>query len=155
MHLTPKAAATLAPLLALTLAALGTAGCGGPDDRPHVEGPAPSLTRGAGRPVYVADAAGRPLRRPTNLGITEHTGLFQLSWRNWGRAKAVATGRVSGLWCTTTKCSEDGYPATVELSRLEDRENVAYYTRATVRSAHLPPDQAAELRDARLPVPEP
>ncbi|WP_372410768.1 hypothetical protein [Streptomyces luteireticuli] len=139
--------------LALTLTAVGTTGCGGPD-RLHVEGPVPSSARTAAGPVYVSDAMGRPLRRPTSFGVTEHTSLSGLRWQTWGGAKATATGRVSGMWCTTDACTESGYPATVELSGLEDYENVAYYTRAAIRSSHLPPDQAAELRDVRLPIPE-
>ncbi|MBH1937539.1 hypothetical protein I5Q34_25260 [Streptomyces sp. AV19] len=145
------AAAVFSLVLALT--AVGVTGCGSPD-RLHVEGPAPSRTREVAGPVYVSDAMGRPLRRPTSFGVTEHTSLFQLRWQSWGGAKATATGRVSGLWCPTDACSESGYPATVELSGLEDYENVAYYTRAGIRSSRLPPDQAAELREVRLPIPE-
>ncbi|MFI0715433.1 hypothetical protein ACH4SK_33390 [Streptomyces inhibens] len=144
----PTAVATV---FVLALTAVGTAGCGSPE-QPHIEGPAPSPTQALG-PVYVSDSEAHPLSRPTSFGLTEFTGVSQLSWRSWGTAKAVATGRVSGNWCIP-HCPADGYPATVELTRLQRHENVSYYTRAVVRSSHLPPDQAAELRRVRLPVPE-
>ncbi|MFF4696369.1 hypothetical protein [Streptomyces chattanoogensis] len=146
----PMAVAT-ALLLALT--AVGTTGCGGPE-RPHVEGPAPRPTEVSG-PVYVSDTMGHPLSRPTAFGLTEFSSLFELHWRSWGGPKAVATGRLTGNWCIP-HCPERGYPATVELSRLERQENVSYYTRATVRSAHLPPaDTGEDLSNVRLPTPEP
>ncbi|TJZ42813.1 hypothetical protein FCH28_33515 [Streptomyces piniterrae] len=146
----PTAVATV---IALTLTAVGTAGCGGPE-RLHVEGPAPKPTQATG-PVYVSDTLGHPLRRPTAIGLTEFTTLTRLRWRSWGKPKAVATGKLSGNWCIP-KCTDSPYPATLELSRLERQENVSYYTRATVRSSHLPPaDSGEDLRDVPLPVPEP
>ncbi|MFH8369349.1 hypothetical protein [Streptomyces sp. NPDC018031] len=146
------AAALLALALALAPAVAGTTGCGGPD-RPHVEGPAPRPGRAAG-PVYVSDVLGHPLRRPTELAVTEHTSLSGLGWRSWGRSRAVATGRVYGTWCMPG-CPSSGYRATVELTGLRRQENVSYYTRATVRSAHLPAEQAAGLRRLALPAPAP
>ena len=87
--------------------------------------------------------------------LSEFTSLFGLSSRSWGGPKAVATGRVTGTWCIPD-CPKSGYPATVELGRLQRQENVSYYTRATVRSTHLPPaDSGEDLRNVRLPVPEP
>ncbi|MEV0375184.1 hypothetical protein AB0I10_36355 [Streptomyces sp. NPDC050636] len=145
----PMAVATV---IALALTAVGTVGCG--PDRLHIEGPAPKPTQAAG-PVYVSDTLGHPLRRPTRIGLTEFSTLTQLSWRSWGKPKAVATGKLSGSWCIP-QCTDSPYPATIELSRLERQENVSYYTRATVRSAHLPPaDTGEDLRNVRLPVPEP
>ncbi|MGW7024521.1 hypothetical protein ACWGGS_34955 [Streptomyces decoyicus] len=139
--------------LALVLTAVGLTGCGNPE-QPHVEGPAPSPTQVSG-PVYVSDTLGHPLTRPTKFALTEFSSVAGLSWRSWGKPKAVATGRVRGMWCIP-HCPANGYPATVELSRLQHQENVSYYSRAVVRSSHrLPPDRAAELRDVRLPVPEP
>ncbi|MEU9483868.1 hypothetical protein AB0D83_09405 [Streptomyces decoyicus] len=139
--------------LALVLAAVGLTGCGNPE-QPHVEGPAPRPTQVSG-PVYVSDTLGHPLTRPTGFALTEFSSVSRLSWRSWGKPKAVATGRVQGMWCIP-HCPAHGYPATVELSRLQRQENVSYYSRAVVRSSHhLPPDQAAKLRDVRLPVPEP
>ncbi|MFJ5803802.1 hypothetical protein [Streptomyces decoyicus] len=139
--------------LALVLTAVGLTGCGNPE-QPHVEGPAPSPTQVSG-PVYVSDTLGHPLTRPTGFALTEFSSVSRLSWRSWGRPKAVATGRVTGMWCIP-HCPAHGYPATVELSRLQHQENVSYYSRAVVRSSHhLPSDQAAELRNVRLPVPEP
>ncbi|MEJ8649673.1 hypothetical protein WKI65_16670 [Streptomyces sp. MS1.AVA.3] len=143
----------VAACLALALTAVGLAGCGN-SEQPHVEGPAPSPTQVSG-PVYVSDTLGHPLTRPTGFALTEFSSVSRLSWRSWGKPEAVATGRVQGMWCIP-HCPAHGYPATVELSRLQRQENVSYYSRAVVRSSpHLPPDQAAELRDVRLPVPEP
>ncbi|MEU8780936.1 hypothetical protein [Streptomyces sp. NPDC048637] len=136
----------------LVVTAVGVAGCGSPE-QPHVEGPAPSPTQSSG-PVYVPDTLGHPLTRPTGFALTEFSSVDRLSWRSWGAAKAVATGRLRGMWCIP-HCPAQGYPATVELSRLQNRENVSYYTRATVRSSHLPPDGADDLSSVRLPLPEP
>ncbi|UGY91473.1 hypothetical protein [Streptomyces gobiensis] len=147
----PTTPATVLALMLSLAAVAAAAGCGGPA-QPRVEGPAPSASRAVG-PVYVSDpVVGQPLRRPTSFG-TEHTSLSRLSWRSWGKEKAVATGRVTGMWCMPD-CAKSGYPATVELSRLVRQENVSYYTRATVRSTRLPPEQARELRDLPLPVPK-
>ncbi|MFE3656194.1 hypothetical protein [Streptomyces sp. NPDC059165] len=143
----PTAAAAV---LVVALAAPGTAGCG-TGGGPHVQGPAPSADRNT-KPVYVSDTMGNPLSRPTGFGITEHASLSELRWRAWGEERVTATGRVSGPWCLPD-CSDSGYPASVELTGLEGRENVAYYTHAVVRSSHLPVEQAAELHDLRLPVP--
>ncbi len=141
-----------APALALVVALTAVAGCG--EVAPlRVEGAAPQsgATRG---PVYAADAMGQPLGRPAHFALTEHASLSSLRWRGWGGPQAVATGRVGGMWCLPG-CASSGYPATVELSGLEHHERVSYYTRATVRSADLPPDRARELRDVPLPVPAP
>ncbi|ANZ21492.1 hypothetical protein ACH4YO_02370 [Streptomyces noursei] len=139
--------------LALVMA-VGITGCGGPD-QPQVQGPAPTRSPAAG-PVYVSDTMGHPLIRPTRLGLTEFTSLSHLKWRDWGQPKAVATGEVSGMWCIPG-CEKTGYPATVELSGLQRQENVSYYTRASVRSAHLPnPAETGEdLRSVHLYAPEP
>ncbi|MEV0119486.1 hypothetical protein AB0H77_40575 [Streptomyces sp. NPDC050844] len=145
----PTAVAAVAVVF---LAAVGAIGCGGPA-KPHVEGAAPSPTQVSG-PVYVPDSMGHPLTRPTNLSLTEFSTLTGLRWRSWGGPRAVATGRLSGAWCRP-KCSDAGYPATVELTRLERRENVSYYTRAAVRSSHLPPKDTDDLSAVHLPVPEP
>ncbi|GHI04164.1 hypothetical protein AQI88_35325 [Streptomyces cellostaticus] len=134
--------------------AVGTTGCGGPE-RPQVQGPAPTRSPAAG-PVYVSDDMGHPLSSPATFGLTEFTSLSHLKWRDWGQPKAMATGEVSGGWCSP-ECDKSGYPATVELTRLQRQENVSYYTRATVRSSHLPdPDKTGEdLRNVHLIVPEP
>lgn len=142
----------LATCCVLVLAAVGLSGCGDPE-QPQVAGPAPSPTQARG-PVYVSDTLGHPLTRPTGFGLTEFSSVSRLSWRSWGGEKAVATGRLSGTWCLP-RCSGDGYRATLELGRLERRENVSYYTRATVRSAHLPPADSDDLSAVRLPLPEP
>ncbi|MFE1173384.1 hypothetical protein [Streptomyces sp. NPDC058773] len=141
----------LATVCVLVLAAVGCSGCGDPGQL-RVEGPAPSPSRARG-PVYVPDTLGHPLTRPTGFGLTEFSSVSRLSWRSWGETKAVATGRLRGSWCIPD-CG-DGYPATLELSRLERRENVSYYTRATVRSSHLPPAGSDDLSAVRLPLPEP
>ncbi|RSS37149.1 hypothetical protein [Streptomyces sp. WAC08241] len=128
------------------------AGCGR-SEQPQVTGPAPAAAPEAG-PVYVSDALGHPLIRPRRFGIDEFTSLDGLRWTGWGTEKATAAGFVHGPWCRED-CPPAGYPATVELSRPEGRENVSYYTRARVSSPRLPPERAAELRDLRLIVPEP
>jgi len=143
---------TLVTMCALVLAAVGLSGCGNAG-QPRVEGPAPSPTQARG-PVYVSDTMGHPLTRPTGFGLTEFSSVSQLSWRSWGQEKAVATGRLRGMWCIP-HCPDSGWPATLELSRLQRRENVSYYTRATVRSAHLPPRDTDDLSAVRLPLPEP
>ncbi|AWN28690.1 hypothetical protein RB199_29765 [Streptomyces libani] len=142
----------LASVFVLVLAAVGCSGCGSPE-QPHVEGPAPSPSQVSG-PVYVSDTLGHPLTRPTGFGLTEFSSVNRLSWRSWGQEKAVATGRLRGMWCIP-HCPRNGYPATVELSRLQRRENVSYYTFATVRSSHLPPADTDDLSKVRLPFPEP
>ncbi|WP_435602560.1 hypothetical protein [Streptomyces sp. bgisy130] len=141
----------LATVCVLVLAAVGLSGCGDPGE-PRVEGPAPSPARARG-PVYVSDTMGHPLTRPTGFGLTEFSSVSRLSWRSWGAPKAVATGRLRGMWCLP-HCPRNGYPATIELSRLQRRENVSYYTFATVRSAHLPPRDTDDLSAVRLPLPE-
>ncbi|MFJ4689122.1 hypothetical protein [Streptomyces sp. NPDC088789] len=100
------------------------------------------------------DVQGTPLNRPRLLGIDEFSTLTNLRWRSWGSSKATATGHVNGVWCDG-RCPEGGFPATVELSGLDDRENVSYYTRARVVSAGLPHERAAELSELHLYVPEP
>ncbi|MFG2529157.1 hypothetical protein [Streptomyces sp. NPDC048516] len=145
--------ATGTTVFALVLAAVGLTGCGNPGT-PHVEGPAPSPTQVRG-PVYVSDTLGHPLTRPTGFALTEFASVSRLSWRSWGQPKAVATGRLSGMFCIP-HCPAHGYRATIELSRLQHQENVSYYSRAVVHSSHpLPSDPAAQLRNVRLPVPEP
>ncbi|WP_432140237.1 hypothetical protein [Streptomyces sp. bgisy084] len=141
----------LATVCVLVLAAVGLSGCGDPGE-PQVAGPAPSPARARG-PVYVSDTMGHPLTRPTGFGLTEFSSVSRLSWRSWGAPKAVATGRLRGMWCLP-HCPRNGYPATIELSRLQRRENVSYYTFATVRSAHLPPRDTDDLSAVRLPLPE-
>ncbi|GAB7032470.1 hypothetical protein AB0G35_03540 [Streptomyces sp. NPDC021749] len=142
----------VAALSVVALAAVGTVGCGGPAT-PHTEGAAPRPTRVSG-PVYVSDTMGHPLSRPTRIGLTEFSTLTGLTWRSWGGPKAVATGRLSGTWCLP-RCSDSGYRATVELSGLVRQENVSYYSRAAVRSSHLPPEDSDDLSAVHLPVPEP
>ncbi|MFF3763068.1 hypothetical protein ACFYYR_03125 [Streptomyces sp. NPDC001922] len=152
----PRAGARVRPArvaraLAVVLVTLAGSGCAGAD-RLHVEGPAP--TARSNGPVYVTDTLGHPLRRPAGFGLTEFSSVTELKWRSWGGDRAVATGRVGGNWCYGA-CPEDGYPATVVLSRLERRENIAYYTRATVRSSKRLPEVARdELRSVHLFVPE-
>ncbi|MFD9206534.1 hypothetical protein ACFVZM_09635 [Streptomyces sioyaensis] len=144
----------VAAVCALLLTAVGVTGCGTPP-RPRVEGPAPRPTPSSG-PAYVSDTMGHPLTRPTGFALTEFSSVSRLSWRSWGGPKAVATGRLSGNWCLP-RCTGTGYPATIELSRLQRRENVSYYTRAAVRSSHLPPgghDGETDLSAVRLPLPE-
>ncbi|MFE1766933.1 hypothetical protein ACFW81_22310 [Streptomyces angustmyceticus] len=144
--------AAVAAALALVLTAAGLTGCGAPET-PHVEGPAPGPGQVSG-PVYLSDTLGHPLTRPTQFAVTEFSSVYRLSWRSWGRPKAVATGRVRGMWCIP-HCPAKGYPATIEVGRLQRRENVSYYTHAVVRSPHRLPEAAAELGDIHLPLPEP
>ncbi|MEE1754456.1 hypothetical protein [Streptomyces sp. SP18CS02] len=82
------------------------------------------------------------------LPITEHSTLRQLRWASWGGETAVATGRLTGMWCVPD-CGQ-GYPATVELTRLERLENVGYYTRASVRAPDVRQDSAENLHDVQL-----
>ncbi|MFC7306183.1 hypothetical protein ACFQVC_18415 [Streptomyces monticola] len=121
----------------------------------YVQGPAIKPSPATG-PVYVADAMGQPLRRPTSVGLTEFTGLSDLRWGDWGGATARATGKLSGNWCLPG-CAEKPYDVTVTLSGLEKQERVAYYRRATIvpdRPEELPPSAVkVQLQGIRLSVP--
>jgi hypothetical protein len=129
---------------------LAAAGCG-VGDGPYVEGEAPTVADDA-RPVYVTDAAGEPLQRPTRFAVTENTAMISLTWDSWGGDVATATGMVTGTWCLP-EC-QDGYPGSVELRDPVRGERVLYYSRATVRSRHLLPEMVEWLTDVSLYSPE-
>ncbi|MEU0659452.1 hypothetical protein [Streptomyces lavendulocolor] len=80
--------------------------------------------------------------------VTEHSTLRRLRWSSWGGETAVATGRLTGMWCIP-ECGE-GFPASVELTGLLRLENVGYYTRASVRAPGVRPDSAEDLSDLHL-----
>ncbi|MDI3403465.1 hypothetical protein [Streptomyces cavernicola] len=136
------------------LGALLLGGCGGPKGL-YVQGPAiqPSPVSG---PVYVADALGQPLQRPTSVGLSDSVGLSGLRWGDWGGAKATASGRLSGGWCAPG-CGREPYDVTVVLSGLEKQERVPYYRRATVvpeQPEELPAAaEKVQLQGIRLSVP--
>ncbi|MEI5099448.1 hypothetical protein RB200_13650 [Streptomyces sp. PmtG] len=122
----------------------------------HVEGPALKPTRISG-PVYVADALGQPLQRPTVIGITDDVALSSLRWKDWGGPTARASGKLSGTWCLPG-CGREPYAATLTLSGVEREETVAYYRRATVEPAKpeaLPPAAVnVQFQGVWLRVPE-
>lgn len=134
--------------VALTVMLVG--GCARPEGL-RVEGPAlsPSPIEG---PVYMADETGEPLQRPTRFEVGESTVLVDLRWRSWGDATAEASGGVSGSWCSPG-CADRPFQARIKLSGLKKHAKVAYYSRATVVAAGLPPERAAELGRVRLHVP--
>ncbi|MFE0173739.1 hypothetical protein ACFWZ2_15590 [Streptomyces sp. NPDC059002] len=146
---------TTAAVCGPALAAVLVGGCGGPDGL-KVEGPAlrPSKVTG---PVYVADAMGQPLQRPTVVGLTEFVTVSGLKWRDWGGPTARASGKLSGQWCLPG-CAKKPYEATLTLSGLERQERVAYYRRATVepkRPEELPAEAVnVQFQGIRLSVPE-
>ncbi|MDX3116812.1 hypothetical protein [Streptomyces scabiei] len=131
-------------------------GCGAVDDRPHVEGPAPTGVAWRG-PVYVEGWATKPLQRPDLVNITEYITLDRLQWRGWGSPRATATGFVIELGCLPA-CGDDGplsYPARVVLSGLVKRQYAAYYSRASVTAVRPPaPDWAEDVSDVPLQVPK-
>lgn len=137
------------------LAAVLVAGCAGPAGL-RVEGAALQPSKVTG-PVYVADAMGRPLQRPTSVGLTEFVTVTGLSWRDWGGPTARATGKLGGEWCLPG-CADKPYEATLTLSGLERQERVAYYRRATVEPASpekLPSSAVnVQFQGIRLSVPE-
>ncbi|QEU93804.1 hypothetical protein [Streptomyces kanamyceticus] len=137
------------------LAAVLVGGCAGPEGL-RVEGSALQPSKVTG-PVYVADAMGQPLRRPTSVGLTEFVTVTGLSWRDWGGPTARATGRLGGEWCLPG-CADKPYEATLTLSGLERQERVAYYRRATVepkKPEELPAAAVnVQFQGIRLSVPE-
>ncbi|MFJ2772068.1 hypothetical protein [Streptomyces sp. NPDC087300] len=142
-------------VLGSALAAVLVGGCGGPEGL-RVEGGALEPSKVTG-PVYVADAMGQPLQRPTGVGLTELVTVTGLSWRDWGGPTARATGKLSGEWCLPG-CATKPYEATLTLSGLERQERVAYYRRATVEPKTPEELPAAavnvQFQGIRLSVPE-
>ncbi|MEU7134698.1 hypothetical protein [Streptomyces sp. NPDC046261] len=140
LHATLGAAALAAGLLCGLLC-----GCADPGGL-KVAGPAhtPSPTAG---PVYVVEGPGRPpLRGPASLEAGGSVRLTGLRWRSWGGPAAEATGTVSSGRDTP-------YQARVTLSGLVRKDRSAYYSRATVVAAELPPERQRALRDLWLFVP--
>ncbi|MEU7582351.1 hypothetical protein AB0B50_32745 [Streptomyces sp. NPDC041068] len=137
------------------LVAVLVGGCSEPRGL-HVEGPALEPSKVTG-PVYLADALGEPLQRPTKVGLTEFVTLTDLKWKDWGGPTARATGKVGGEWCLPG-CADKPYDATLTLSGLERQERVAYYRRATVepkKPEELPAAAVnVQFQGIRLSVPE-
>ncbi|MFH8346184.1 hypothetical protein [Streptomyces sp. NPDC018045] len=145
---------------AMSAAVLLLSGCSDPRGL-RVVGPAVSPSPPAGpaevtEPVYVSDAARRPLQRPASFVLVGSVSLTGLRWTSWGDATAEATGGLSGAWCRP-ECGRQPYPVKVTLSGLlkEERQNrPAFYSRATLVSDRLPPEKAAELGRVSLHTPE-
>ncbi|MFH8403563.1 hypothetical protein ACH4FX_02150 [Streptomyces sp. NPDC018019] len=145
---------------ALTAATLLLSGCADPRGL-RVAGPAVSPSPPAGPakvtdPVYVADAARRPLQRPASFVLNASVSLTGLRWLSWGEATAEATGGLTGSWCRP-ECARQPYAVKVTLSglfRQERRDRAAFYSRATLVSDRLPPEKAAELGRISLHTPE-
>ncbi|MGY5130812.1 hypothetical protein ACWGJW_00030 [Streptomyces nigrescens] len=57
---------------------------------------------------------GKAERSPEHLVLSEFTSAHDLDWK-WGAKKAVATGKVTGLWCLDT-CQDKPLKATLTLS---------------------------------------
>ncbi|MEV5979179.1 hypothetical protein [Streptomyces sp. NPDC052114] len=151
----PRPVRTTLTACGAALAVVLVGGCGEPGGL-RVEGPAlrPSKVTG---PVYLADAMGQPLQRPTSVGLTESVVLSALSWKEWGGPTARATGELGGEWCLPG-CADRPYAATLTLSGLERQERVAYYRRATVEPVKPEELPAAavnvQFQGIRLSVPE-
>ncbi|WP_073768772.1 hypothetical protein [Streptomyces sp. CB02923] len=151
---------------ASSAAALLLSGCSDPRGL-RVAGPAVSPSPPAGPaevtdPVYVSDAARRPLQRPASFALTDTVSLTGLRWTSWGDATAEATGGLSGMWCRPG-CERQPYAVKVTLSGLfkqeqrdgrEKQDRPAFYSRATLVSDRLPPQKAAELGRVSLHTPE-
>lgn len=148
---------------AMSAAALLLSGCSDPRGL-RVAGPAVSPSPPAGpaevtEPVYVSDAARRPLQRPASFVLTDSVSLTGLHWTSWGDATAKATGGLSGAWCRPA-CGEQPYPVEVTLSGLlkqdgpNRQDRPAFYSSATLVSDRLPPEKAAELGRVSLHTPE-
>lgn len=58
---------------------------------------------------------GRAERSPKTLVLSEFTTISGITWREWGAARAVGTGKVTGTWCLQT-CADKPLKATVTLS---------------------------------------
>lgn len=126
----------------------GVGGCGSTGDRAAV----------TGATVYVMNfhgtEQGRADYRPRDLVLSEFTTLNAMTWRSWGPARAVGTGRLSGSWCLPT-CSDAPYQATVTLSHVVPARGKGYFTRYEITAAGLPRDQVDRaVLEGALPTPE-
>ncbi|MEV5596936.1 hypothetical protein [Streptomyces sp. NPDC052496] len=147
---------------AMSAAALLLSGCSDPRGL-RVAGPAVSPSPPAAAevtdPVYVSDAARRPLQRPASFVLADSVSLTGLRWTSWGEATAEATGGLSGAWCRPG-CERQPYAVKVTLSGLFKQEGQhrqdrpAFYSRATLVSDRLSPQKAAELGSISLHTPE-
>ncbi|AZS73336.1 hypothetical protein DDE74_22420 [Streptomyces lydicus] len=58
---------------------------------------------------------GKAERSPEHLVLSEFTTARDLDWKQWGAKKAVATGKVIGMWCLET-CQDKPLKGTLTLS---------------------------------------
>lgn len=58
---------------------------------------------------------GKAERSPERLVLSEFTSARDLNWKQWNTKKAVATGKVTGMWCLDT-CLDKPLKATLTLS---------------------------------------
>ncbi|MFE7278585.1 hypothetical protein [Streptomyces sp. NPDC057623] len=141
--------------LCLALAAC-LAGCGAVDGSVHVEGPAMTSIPWAG-PVYMTDWYGRAWQHPKEVAPLGRVDLDRLTWRDWGKARAWATGRASDTTCLSGCPDGDrpDYRVKVVLSGLVRRGDVSYYSHMSLTPVNPPAPFWAEGYDsADLDVPD-
>lgn len=144
---------------ALLAACALVAGCG-VFDGVRVEGAAPTAIAWHGT-TYVTDFQSVPWDRPDNLGLTQHTYVSHLTWRQWGGNRAVGKGISFDMDCAPGCLEKDdsipSYPVTLVLSGLTRRAHAAYYAHASLSPADGRPAPAwsePDLDDLTLHVPE-
>ncbi|GAA3773724.1 hypothetical protein ACFS5L_29260 [Streptomyces phyllanthi] len=145
----------LAPLAAL---AVCLTGCGGVDTGVQVEGKAVTEVPWTG-PVYMTDFYGRSWRRPKEVSPTGRISLDKLTWRDWGKSRARATGEATDLTCLSG-CPDgvDDPPSLrveVVLSGLVRRGDVSYYSNVAITPVRPPaPFWMTGYESTELDVPD-
>jgi hypothetical protein len=59
------------------------------------------------------------LQRPEGLTLSEFSSAADLEWESWGGDSAVATGRISGMFCESG-CEGEAYEVTLVLCEVAD-----------------------------------
>ncbi|MCD0445350.1 hypothetical protein LO763_17185 [Glycomyces sp. A-F 0318] len=59
------------------------------------------------------------LQRPEELTLSEFSSGRDLEWESWGGASAVATGRITGMFCESG-CEGEEYEVTLVLCEVAD-----------------------------------
>lgn len=65
------------------------------------------------------DAQELSLQEPETLTLSEFSSAHDLEWEAWGGDSAVATGRITGMFCETG-CEGDAYEITLVLCEVAD-----------------------------------
>ena len=69
--------------------------------------------------TFEGDGQELSLQRPEELTLSEFSHATDLEWESWGDASAVATGRISGMFCLS-RCEGAKYEVTVVLCEVDD-----------------------------------